>query len=85
MPLSSVLIPVKVQNISRTGIGFIVPSGHMLKVADRIEIMFTLDDMEQTKVERNAVVRRLAKANYVGCEFTDIGFVDRTTGFVVMT
>ena len=84
-PTSEGLIAVLVQNISRTGIGFVVPTGHELKVDDRIEIMFTLDDAEGTRVERTAVVRRLAEGNYLGCEFTDVGHFDKDTGFLVMT
>ena len=78
-------VRVLVQNISRTGIGFIVPTGHELKVEDRLEIMFTLDDAERSRIERNAIVRRIAEGNYLGCEFTDIGHFDKDTGFLVMT
>jgi hypothetical protein len=85
VPTSEGLVRVLVQNISRTGIGFIVPTGHRLKVGDRVEVMFRLDDEKETRVERSAVVRRLADGNYVGCEFTDFGHVDRATGFYVMT
>ncbi|MBW2565647.1 MAG: PilZ domain-containing protein [Deltaproteobacteria bacterium] len=84
-PTSESLVLVLVQNISRTGIGFVVATGHELKVGDRLEIMFTLDDPEQSRVEREGVVRRLAEDNYLGCEFTDFGHVDRATGFYVMT
>ena len=84
-PTSESLVRVQVQNISRIGIGFAVPTGHELKVGDRLEIMFTLDDPEQSRVEREAIVRRLAEDNYLGCEFTDIGHVDRETGLLVMT
>ncbi len=78
-------VEVLVQNISRTGIGFIVPTGHRLKVDDRVEVMFRLDDEQETRIERSGVVRRLAEGNYLGCEFTDFGHVDRATGFYVMT
>ena len=84
-PTSEGLVRVLVQNISRTGIGFVVPAGHEVKVGDRIEIMFTLDDAEGSQIERTAIVRRLAEENYLGCEFTDFGHVDKDTGFFVMT
>jgi hypothetical protein len=74
-----------VKNISRTGIGFVVPSGHELEVGDSVELMFRLDDEERSHVERTAVVRRVVEGDYVGCEFTDIGHVDKATGFYVMT
>jgi hypothetical protein len=84
-PTSEDFVGVLVQNISRTGIGFVVPTGHDLRVDDRIEIMFTLDDAEASQIERTAIVRRLAEGNYLGCEFTDFGHVDKDTGFFVMT
>ena len=74
-----------VKNISRTGIGFVVPTGHELEVGDTVEVMFTLDDTKRSHIERTAVVQRVVEGNYVGCEFTDIGHVDKGTGFYLMT
>jgi hypothetical protein len=85
IPSPEGFVRVLVQNISRTGIGFIVPTGHELKVGDRVDVMFTLDDAKGSRIERTAVVRRLAEGNYLGCEFTDFGHVDKATGFYVMT
>jgi hypothetical protein len=85
VPTSEGFVGVLVQDISRTGIGFVVPTGHELKVGDRVEVMFTLDDAKRSQVERTAVVRRLAEGNYLGCEFTDFGHVDKDTGFYLMT
>ena len=76
---------MQVKNISRTGIGFVVPTEHNLKVGDRIEVMFKLDDTESTRMERTAIVRRVVEENYLGCEFTDIGHIDKDTGFYVMS
>ena len=76
---------MQVKNISRTGIGFVVPTGHGLKVGDKIEMMFTLDDVDGSRMERTAVVRRLAGDDYIGCEFMDVGHFDDTTGFYVIT
>jgi hypothetical protein len=83
-PTSERLNAMLVKNISRTGIGFVVPNGHELKVGDTVELMFTLDDAERSRVERTAVVRRLAEENYLGCEFTDVGHFDEATGFYVI-
>jgi len=85
VPTSEGFVRVLVQNISRTGIGFVVPIGHELKVGDRVEVMFTLDDAKGSRIERTAAVRWIAEGNYLGCEFTDFGHVDRATGFYVMT
>ena len=72
-------------NISRNGIGFVAATGHKLEVGDKVEVMFTLDDVQSTRMERTAIVRRVAEGNYIGCEFTDIGHIDKDTGFLVMS
>lgn len=76
---------MQVKNVSRTGIGFVVPTGHGLKVGDNIEVMFTLDDAEGSRMERTAVVRRVSGEDYVGCQFMDVGHFDEATGFYVIT
>jgi predicted Zn finger-like uncharacterized protein len=76
---------MEVRNISRGGMGFVVPTGHDLKVDDKIEVMFKLDDAEGSRVERTAVVRRLAKDNYIGCQFMDVGHFDPSTGLYITT
>jgi hypothetical protein len=85
VPISERFEKMEVRNISRSGIGFVVPRGHDLQVEDKVELIFRLDDEEQSRIERTAIVRRVAKENYLGCEFTDIGHVDAATGFYVMT
>jgi hypothetical protein len=85
VPTAEGFTDMLLRNISRSGIGFVVPTGHNLSVGSEVEIMFTLDDADQTRMERNAVVRRLAEGNYVGCEFMDIGHFDKTTGFYIIT
>ena len=85
IPISEGFSKMLVKNISRNGIGFVVPTGHKLKIGDKVELMFTLDDTEGSHVERIAVVRRVFEGNYLGCEFTDIGHLDRATGFYVVT
>ena len=76
---------MEVKNISRNGLGFVVPTGHDLKEGDNIEVMFKLDDYEETRIERNAVVRRLAEDNYIGCQFMDVGHFERATGLYIVT
>lgn len=76
---------MQVKDISRTGIGFVIPTGHSFRPGDKLELVFALDDEEHSRIERTAFVRRLAEGNYLGCEFTDIGHLDTATGFYVMT
>jgi predicted Zn finger-like uncharacterized protein len=85
VPTSEGFTDMLLRNISRSGIGFVVPTGHELSVGMEVEVMFILDDEDQTRMERNAVVRRLAQGNYVGCEFMDVGHFDKATGFYVIT
>jgi len=85
LPTSEGFTDMLVRNISRSGIGFVVPTGHELNIGDKVEVMFTLDDADQTRIERSAVVRRLAEGNYIGCEFMDVGHFDEATGFYVIT
>ncbi len=85
LPTSEGLTDMLVRNISRSGIGFVVPTGHELDIGDKVEVMFTLDDADQSRIERSAVVRRIAEGNYLGCEFMDVGHFDKATGFYVTT
>ena len=84
-PMSEGFSKMLVKNISRNGIGFVVPTGHELQVGDTVEVMFALDDAQRSHVERTATVRWIGEGNHLGCEFTDFGHVDRATGFYVMT
>jgi hypothetical protein len=84
LPIAEKFEKMHIKNISRTGIGFVIPDGHELKPGDKIEVMFKADDENRSRMERTAIVRRLAEENYLGCEFTDIGCVDKTTGFLLM-
>jgi predicted Zn finger-like uncharacterized protein len=84
-PTSKRLTNMLVRNISRSGIGFVVPTGHELNIGDKVEVMFTLDDEDQSRIERSAAVRRIAEGNYLGCEFMDVGHFDKATGFYVTT
>jgi hypothetical protein len=85
VPASKGFADMLLRNISRSGIGFVVPTGHELDIGNEVEVMFTLDDEDQTRLERTAVVRRLGEGNYVGCEFMDVGHFDKATGFYVVT
>lgn len=76
---------MEVRDISRNGLGFVVPTGHDLKEGDNIEVSFKLDDPGETRIERNAVVRRLSKDNYIGCQFMDVDDFERAMGLYIIT
>jgi len=60
-----------VKDISTTGIGFTTLTTHSLRKGDKVKVKFAKDDRRHSEVEKTAIVRRLVKNNYVGCEFGD--------------
>ena len=42
-----------------------------LREGDKVKVKFAKDDMRHSEVEKTAIVRRVLKDNYVGCEFGD--------------
>lgn len=57
-----------VKNISETGIGLTTPTDN-LREGDKVKVKFMKGDTKTSEIEKTAIVRRVAKDNYVGCEF----------------
>ena len=75
-----------VEDISRTGIGFHILNNHTLLLNDMLAITFTLDDKQQTNVQKSVRVRRIDHY-FIGAEFLDHdAFTDtnRMLGFYLM-
>lgn len=72
-----------VKNLSKKGIGFTTFSKHKLLQGDEIQVVFTLDNQNQSKIEKHAVVRNTDGDN-VGCEFTGKDPQDTDLGFYLM-
>lgn len=62
---------IKINNLSKTGLGFstLLPSG--LKKDDLLVVEFTLDNVKRSLIKSNMVVRNV-EGNYVGAEFCEM-------------
>lgn len=60
-----------VKNLSRNGIGFKTIGKYDIKEGDVINVQFTLDDANGTKIKSNVVVRSVSD-NYIGAEFSGL-------------
>jgi hypothetical protein len=72
-----------VRNISTTGIGFETLRPHGLSKGDKVTVKFTLDDAQQSEIQKDAVVT-VAKDKYVGGKFSDPALFDKALGFYLM-
>jgi len=70
-------------NVSRGGIGAQVIGMNSNKVGDELRVSFTLNDRQNSLIEKRVVVR-LVKQNYIGCEFLDASSHDKALGFYLM-
>ena len=60
-----------VKDVSPSGIGFTTLTTHSLKEGDKVKVKFSKGSGPASEVEKTAVVRRMDKGSYVGCEFAD--------------
>ncbi len=60
-----------VKDISETGIGLTTLTAHNLREGDKVKVKFMKGDRKLSEIEITAIVRRVVKDNYVGCEFSD--------------
>ena len=77
---------MRVEDLSRTGLGFRTYDMHNIHVQDLLRVRFVLDDPQGSNVNKSAVVRRV-EGFYVGAEFLDFDAFDdnnRTLGFYLM-
>ena len=75
-----------VEDLSRTGLGFRTKTPHNIRVKDRLQVRFTLDNAQCSEVNKNAIVRRISH-NFVGAEFVDFDAFNETNrilGFYLM-
>ncbi len=77
---------MRVEDLSRTGLGFRTYDMHNIHVQDLLRVRFVLDDPQHSNINKSAVVRRV-EGFYVGAEFLDFDAFDdnnRTLGFYLM-
>ncbi len=57
-----------VTNISCGGLQFTTPGSHAIVVGDQARVTFTLDDRNQTKIDKRFIVHSIS-GNIIGCRF----------------
>ena len=75
----------QIVNISLTGLGLLVFSGHGVKRGDRLRVRFTLDDKKKSEIDRK-LIARVVRKDYIGCEFVDDAYhtYDKILGFYLL-
>jgi hypothetical protein len=71
---------MKVTNISRFGLEFNCSESEILKVGDRIEVEFRLDDKSRSLIRKKSIIRKI-EGKTVGAEFSFPDEYDKTLGF----
>jgi hypothetical protein len=71
---------IHILNIAREGIGFRVFTGQNIKVGDRLELVFNLDDKSRTPLRKEVEVINV-DGDYIGCRFTDTKVFEQALGY----
>ncbi|MFH1148345.1 MAG: PilZ domain-containing protein [Pseudomonadota bacterium] len=71
-----------IHDLTLEGCNLLVSENNALHQGDRIKLLFKLDNSKRTKVEREAVIRRISENN-MGCEFVGNAVLDPELGFYV--
>jgi len=69
-----------VENISRSGIGFIVSGTHVIELGQKAKIKFTLSNRKQTRMEKKVEIVSI-KGNHIGGTFLDDQQFEKDLGF----
>lgn len=78
--------PVRVLDLSRTGLRTKTITSHPFKVDQKLQVEFTLDDARESSIAKQIVVRKVDN-NVVDGEFTDIDGYDaddKAIGYYLM-
>jgi hypothetical protein len=73
----------KVTNLSRLGLGVSTMRRLLINKGDWVKVEFTLDDSASNRMLKKGIVR-VAKGNYLGCEFFDEEKNDPKIGFYLL-
>jgi hypothetical protein len=79
-PYSSREDDILILNISREGIGFRVFTGQKIKVGNRLELKFNLDDKKKTPLCKEVEVITVDR-DYIGCHFIDTKNFEQALGY----
>ena len=72
--------PMKVTNLSMSGIGFSVSGVHNIKVGQTAHVDFVLDNRKSTRINKEVVIKTV-NANHIGCEFVSHQAFEKDFGF----
>ena len=72
-----------VNNVSRKGICFSIPSVCDIKIGDMLKVTFALDDTNKTVIRKQVEVKTVHD-RFIGCRFTDPQWYDKELGFYLM-
>lgn len=75
-------VPVKVENLSRSGLKLKLTNRTEFKVGDKVKVEFTLDDPSASKVIREAVVRKKCPG-VAGVEFVTSEHYDKFGAYLL--
>ena len=59
-----------ITNLSCGGLQFTTPGSHAIEVGQQAHITFTLDDRNQTEIDKHVIIQSVA-GNIIGCRFAD--------------
>lgn len=76
---------IKVRDISKKGLLLQIVTPKTFEVGERLIVSFELDDPQQTRIEKEIVIRKMIPPNLLGVEFTSpeslISSSDKAIGF----
>lgn len=72
--------PMVVQNLSKAGLKFICGNANQLRIGDRLQVRFNLDNANQSLIKK-AVIVKSVHADTVGCQFEGTDRYDAALGF----
>ncbi len=74
---------IRITNISKKGIGFLIEGQSSLKTGDQIRAKFTLDNHARSAITKQILVKGV-KDHYAGGQFLGADKNDITLGFYLM-
>lgn len=73
-----------IKDLSKNGLGFMVSGIHGVRVGQKVQINFALDDLKETPLKKTTVVRSVHQ-NRIGCEFRKDQAFEKDLGFYLRT
>jgi len=71
---------MRVNNISRSGVGFSVSGHHDINIGQKALVNFKLNDKKQTELTKKVLVKSI-RDNSIGCEFIHQNQIGKDLGF----